>query len=110
MGAVAALGAGLTSLFTGWVKHRNEMAEVRVKAYAENLTAILNNRDLKDEFTLLVVSYPMIASFWQAESIEAAWRAIEMAPRWYQYMTSAIYLAIFGIKPIALKFFERKKA
>ena len=82
------------------------MAKVKVAAYAQNTQAILNNNDLKDEFVCLIVNWPVIQSFWGVSATEG-FEALAVAPQWYMWTVTSIDLAIFGIKPLALKVFRR---
>jgi hypothetical protein len=54
----------------------------------------------KDEFMLLLISYPIIASFipYTQETVAKGWEYVSQAPEWYVIIYIGIIASVFGLR------------
>jgi protein-S-isoprenylcysteine O-methyltransferase Ste14 len=61
----------------------------------------------KDEFIVLVFSFPVLVTFimplFSESTMEQAWASLAAAPEWYTTIISILVLVIFGLKAIVYK-------
>ena len=68
----------------------------------------LQNPGWKDEWTLILISIPMILCFIPATVgyVEAGFAALDKTPSWYQWLILIILPATYGIRAWRRKFFK----
>ena len=61
----------------------------------------------KDEYLTIVFTLPFLYSFfdviWKGGTTEAAWKAVALAPDWYQWCLTGIVTATFGLRAWAAR-------
>lgn len=124
MGALSSILGGLTGPVADYFKRRSEIKLEKFKAELEAVRATGERQaqlireglaadaswemefarqaanSWKDEYTLLVVSIPLVMAFIPglAVYVEAGFKSFAATPVWYQVMVQAIFYATYGIR------------
>ena len=83
------------------------MSELESKKAEHQMSEESMDNSWKDEFIVLVFSFPIVINFvvplFSEMTITQAWENLALAPEWYTTVISILVLVIFGLKNVVYK-------
>lgn len=83
------------------------MSEIEIKKAEHQMSEESMDNSWKDEFIVLVFSFPIVLNFMMPLFTETtmveAWSNLALAPEWYTTVISILVLVVFGLKNVVYK-------
>ena len=100
--ALTTLVGPIANAVSAWQSRKSQVANAKHEAKLERIRS--QHNDWKDEFLIVIWSYPMISCFIPYEPIQQttfdALDKVGLLPQWYLGGWVAISLAVFGVDKI----------